>query len=290
MHAGAPAPPARRGGGKAQARRARGAHALRRRRRDLHRRPFLHPALRLSVAHRQAEPRSAAHRSGGERDRDLRRLRPVRRGRARCGPVPVVLSRRPSAQPGLARPHAASLAPRRHRLARRPLRGRRQTGGGGMTAGTAGRPITILIAALGGEGGGVLTNWIVAAAAKLGLPAQSTSIPGVAQRTGATTYYIEIVPTPWRELGDRRPILALSPGIGDVDLVVASELLEAGRAIADGFVTPGRTTLIGSTSRSYLVVEKMAMGDGRYDSERVVKAIEQHARTALLFDMEAMAR
>ena len=33
------------------------------------------------------------------------------------------------------------------------------------------RPITILIAALGGEGGGVLTNWIVAAAAKLGLPA-----------------------------------------------------------------------------------------------------------------------
>ncbi|HKA73511.1 MAG TPA: indolepyruvate oxidoreductase subunit beta family protein, partial [Xanthobacteraceae bacterium] len=152
------------------------------------------------------------------------------------------------------------------------------------------RPITILIAALGGEGGGVLTNWIVAAAAKLGLPAQSTSIPGVAQRTGATTYYIEIVPTPWRELGDRRPILALSPGIGDVDLVVASELLEAGRAIANGFVTPDRTTLIGSTSRSYLVVEKMAMGDGRYDSERVVKAIEQHARTALLFDMEAMAR
>jgi len=152
------------------------------------------------------------------------------------------------------------------------------------------RPITILIAALGGEGGGVLTNWIVAAAAKLGLPAQSTSIPGVAQRTGATTYYIEIVSTPWRGLGDRRPVLALSPGVGDVDLVVASELLEAGRAIANGFVTRDRTTLIGSTSRSYLVVEKMAMGDGRYDSERVIKAIEQHAKTALLFDMEALAK
>src|SRR5262245_38666674 len=152
------------------------------------------------------------------------------------------------------------------------------------------RPITILIAALGGEGGGVLTNWIVAAAAKLGLPAQSTSIPGVAQRTGAPASHVRIVPTPWRELGDRRPILALSPGVGDVDLVVASELLEAGRAIANGFVTPDRTTLIGSTSRSYLVVEKMAMGDGRYDSERVIKAIEQHAKTALLFDMEAMAK
>jgi indolepyruvate ferredoxin oxidoreductase beta subunit len=152
------------------------------------------------------------------------------------------------------------------------------------------RPITILIAALGGEGGGVLTNWIVAAAAKQGLPAQSTSIPGVAQRTGATTYYIEIVPTPWRELGGRRPIMALSPGVGDIDLLVASELMEAGRAIVGGFVTPDRTLLIGSTSRSYLVVEKMAMGDGRYDSERIEKAVGQHAEGALLFDMEKLAK
>ena len=52
------------------------------------------------------------------------------------------------------------------------------------------RPVTILIAALGGEGGGVLTNWIISAANLLGLPTQSTSIPGVAQRTGGTTYYI----------------------------------------------------------------------------------------------------
>ena len=40
------------------------------------------------------------------------------------------------------------------------------------------RPITILIAALGGEGGGVLTQWIVSAAAQAGFPVQSTSIPG----------------------------------------------------------------------------------------------------------------
>jgi indolepyruvate ferredoxin oxidoreductase beta subunit len=152
------------------------------------------------------------------------------------------------------------------------------------------RPITLLIAALGGEGGGVLTNWIVAAAAQQGFPVQSTSIPGVAQRTGATTYYIEMLPTPWRELGGRRPILALSPGVGDVDLVVASELLEAGRAVTAGYVTPDRTLLIGSTSRSYLVLEKMAMGDGRYDSERLLKAIEQHAQTALLFDLEDLAK
>jgi indolepyruvate ferredoxin oxidoreductase beta subunit len=103
---------------------------------------------------------------------------------------------------------------------------------------TATRPITLLIAALGGEGGGVLTDWIVSAAAEAGYPVQSTSIPGVAQRTGATTYYIEILPVKAAELGGKRPVLALTPGVGDIDIAVASELLEAGRTVANGFVTP----------------------------------------------------
>ena len=53
----------------------------------------------------------------------------------------------------------------------------------------------MLISALGGEGGGVMTDWIMAAAADLICPAQSTSVPGVAQRTGGTTYYIEVFPS-----------------------------------------------------------------------------------------------
>ena len=69
-------------------------------------------------------------------------------------------------------------------------------------------------------------------------------------------------------------MLALAPGVGDVDVVIASELMEAGRAIAAGFVTPDRTLMIASTARSYLVMEKMAMGDGRYDSARLIKAVE----------------
>ncbi len=151
------------------------------------------------------------------------------------------------------------------------------------------RPLTILIAALGGEGGGVLTDWIVAAAADQGFPVQSTSIPGVAQRTGATTYHIELVPAP-KSASDPRPILALAPGIGDVDLVVASELMEAGRAIAGGYVTADRTTTIASTSRSYLTVEKMAMGDGRYDPDRLVAAVEKNSKSVLLLDLEAIAK
>ena len=152
------------------------------------------------------------------------------------------------------------------------------------------RPLTLLIAALGGEGGGVLTHWIVSAASSLGFPVQSTSIPGVAQRTGATTYYIEILPAPWAELDGRQPVFALTPGAGDVDIVLASELLEAARAVGNGFVTADRTMVIASSHRHYAIAEKIAMGDGRNDPARLLDAIAQNAQAALIFDMEAVAR
>ncbi len=78
-------------------------------------------------------------------------------------------------------------------------------------------PIKVLIAALGGEGGGVLASWLHAGAIASGHFVQGTSVPGVAQRTGATTYYLEIYPAKWDALGARRPVLALTatatPGI-----------------------------------------------------------------------------
>src|SRR5215470_18436707 len=154
---------------------------------------------------------------------------------------------------------------------------------------SATRPITLLIAALGGEGGGVLTQWIVSAAAQAGFPVQSTSIPGVAQRTGATTYYIEILPVPARVIGGRRPVLALTPGVGDIDIAVASELLEAGRTVANGFVTRERTHVISSLGRFYAMDEKIAMGDGRFDQDKLIKVIKDHARDTLLVDMDSLA-
>jgi indolepyruvate ferredoxin oxidoreductase, beta subunit len=155
---------------------------------------------------------------------------------------------------------------------------------------SAARPVTLLIAALGGEGGGVLTSWIVEAAGAAGLPVQSTSIPGVAQRTGATTYYIEIWPEPWTALGGKRPVLSLVPGVGDIDIVVASELLEAGRVIAGGFVTRARTTVIASTHRIYAIAERMAAGDGRFDVGRLLQAVEEQSLSHILFDMDAAAQ
>ncbi len=151
------------------------------------------------------------------------------------------------------------------------------------------RPITILIAALGGEGGGVLADWIIAAATARDYPVQSTSIPGVAQRTGATTYYVEIYPAKLSELGERRPVMTLTPAPSYVDVMVASELLEAGRAMQNGFVTRDRTTLIASTHRVYTVAEKMHMGDGRFDNEVVLNAARSLAKRAILFDMQARA-
>ena len=152
------------------------------------------------------------------------------------------------------------------------------------------RPITILIAALGGEGGGVMADWLMEAATATGYPAQATSIPGVAQRTGATTYYLEIFPAHRENLGGREPVLSLTPSPGNVDIMVASELVEAGRAMQNGFVSPERTVLIASTHRIYATVEKMQMGDGRFDSARVLDAAPQLARRAVLFDMRRLAQ
>ncbi|HTO49237.1 MAG TPA: indolepyruvate oxidoreductase subunit beta family protein [Burkholderiales bacterium] len=153
------------------------------------------------------------------------------------------------------------------------------------------RPLTVLVAALGGEGGGVLADWLVAAATAAGYPVQSTSIPGVAQRTGATTYYVEVYPAKRDVLDGRRPVLALTASPGNVDLMVASELVEAGRAMQNGFVSPDRTVLVASTHRIYSVAEKMAMGDGRADADRILKAAGELAKRAVLFDMaEATAR
>jgi indolepyruvate ferredoxin oxidoreductase, beta subunit len=147
------------------------------------------------------------------------------------------------------------------------------------------KPVTILIGALGGDGGGVLCDWIVAAAQSQGLGVQATQIPGVAQRTGATTYYLEVMPTPV----PTPSVLALNPAIGEVDVALATELLEAGRMIFNGFVTPDRTTLIASTHRVLAIGERAAMGDGSFDVGRLLRAVKERSREQILFDMDQAA-
>lgn len=147
------------------------------------------------------------------------------------------------------------------------------------------KPVTILIGALGGDGGGVLCDWIVTAAQSQGLGVQATQIPGVAQRTGATTYYLEVMPG----RGPSASVLALNPAIGEVDVALATELLEAGRMIFNGFVTPDRTTLIASTHRVLAIGERMAMGDGSFDVGRLLRAVKERSKEQILFDMDQAA-
>jgi indolepyruvate ferredoxin oxidoreductase beta subunit len=154
-----------------------------------------------------------------------------------------------------------------------------------MTRSLQPRTIHIAILALGGQGGGVLVDWIVDLAEHAGWTAQATSVAGVAQRTGATTYYIELVePTPGLE-----PVLALMPVPGDVDVLIAAELMEAGRAIERGLSTAERTTVIASSHRTYAVQEKLVPGNGLADGASVLEIVRRGSRHLIAGDMQAIA-
>jgi indolepyruvate ferredoxin oxidoreductase beta subunit len=152
------------------------------------------------------------------------------------------------------------------------------------------RPITLLICALGGEGGGVLTEWLVEIARHAGYACQSTSIPGVAQRTGATTYYVEVFPVPLAQLQGRRPVFSLNPVPGALDAIVSSELLETTRQIAGGMSSPDRTVVITSSNRTFTTQERMQLADGRADDADLVKVVQVFSRERHVFDMGALAQ
>lgn len=144
--------------------------------------------------------------------------------------------------------------------------------------------IKLAVMAVGGQGGGVLTGWIEALGRTQGYAVQATSVAGVAQRTGATIYYIEMA-----KRANKTPVFSLAPSAGNVDILVAAEMMEVGRAIMRGFVTPDCTVLIGSTHRALAVSEKMAPGDGIANEDEVRAAAEVAARRLILADFEGPA-
>lgn len=147
----------------------------------------------------------------------------------------------------------------------------------------------ILILALGGEGGGTLTEWLVEAGLASNWPIQATSIPGVAQRTGATSYYLECLPRTLAA-GEIVPPMCLAPLAGDLDLILSSELLETARAIGQGLSHPQRTQIISSTSRSLTTQERIHVQDGRFDAQAIEHTARQACLNLQLLDMTALAR
>ena len=158
-----------------------------------------------------------------------------------------------------------------------------------MSAAGHERPLTIAMLALGGQGGGVLTKWLVDTAEANGYLAQSTYVAGVAQRTGATVYCIELFASDAAKQQGQEPVFTPYPVPGDVDLVITGEMAETGRAIQKGFVTPENTTLISSSHRVYSITEKEALDNGILDQSPVAEVASIAAKEFVCFDMAAAA-
>ena len=151
------------------------------------------------------------------------------------------------------------------------------------------RMITIAIMALGGQGGGVLEDWITTLAEDAGWTAQATSVAGVAQRTGATTYYVEVFPVPIARLGGRRPVFSLTPAAGTLDPVQHRGSVRAVvRALAHGHLGIRRVLegVIGQDDGA--PVGREALGDGGADA--VVGAGDERDRSGLLHTPDSTTR
>ena len=200
MHAEQAAPREAAGAPGGRGRRARGARALRRRRGHLHRRPRLHPPVGLPVADDQAQPRPAAHRSGGH-------VLDSCVGCGLCGEVAhaAVLC------PSFYRAEIVSNPTRWDARCAQRLRARACIGWlqRARRAPARARYACLSCSAMTprrrSRSRSRSSRWAARAAAcwptgsstsaeHNGYIAQATSVPGVAQRTGATIYYVELFP------------------------------------------------------------------------------------------------
>ncbi|MBI4589806.1 MAG: indolepyruvate oxidoreductase, partial [Candidatus Rokubacteria bacterium] len=77
---------------------------------------------------------------------------------------------------------------------------------------------SIFLSAVGGQGGNLLAEWIFQAATVEGHRAQAVSLPGLSQRGGATSFYLELAVG-----GDRerlsQVVFSQHPVPGEVDVI-----------------------------------------------------------------------
>lgn len=128
--------------------------------------------------------------------------------------------------------------------------------------------VKIMIPAVGGQGGGVLTEWLVQAFFLEDYDVQGISLPGLSQRGGSTVYYLEAHPKTASH--DKSVIFAQFPVPGEVDVIISQEFLELGHALELGYGSD-KTAIITSTHRIYSTLEKMPIGSGIYSDENLRK-------------------
>lgn len=145
------------------------------------------------------------------------------------------------------------------------------------------RACRVLIGTVGGQGGGVLSDWLVHGLLESGWGASSIGLLGLSQRAGTVTYYCEGAP------GRDVPRVASMFGVpGEVDLVIGQELLELGRILAAGFAAP-HAVIVGNSARYLTTAEKMPAEGGVYDTSIIVNAARQLAPDRhYLFDAQRL--
>lgn len=147
---------------------------------------------------------------------------------------------------------------------------------------------TVFIAAVGGQGGALFTEWLLAAAHQMSYRAHAVGIPGMSQRGGATSYYVEMAPEESiPELADA--LLSPAPFAGEIDCLVGLELLELGRAVESGY-SSDKTAVIGSTHRDFTILEKLPSYSGHWDEGEVMSMMKRCSESLLTFDARALAR
>jgi len=147
--------------------------------------------------------------------------------------------------------------------------------------------IKILIPAVGGQGGGVLTEWLVQAFFLEEHDVQAISLPGLSQRGGSTVYYLEACS---KKLSNGRPIIySQYPVPGDVDIILAQEFLELGRILELGYGSD-RTIIISSTHRIYSTLEKLPIGSGIYSNQNLEKLAQNFSSNFFGVDVLDLAK
>ncbi|MBI4587971.1 MAG: indolepyruvate oxidoreductase subunit beta family protein, partial [Candidatus Rokubacteria bacterium] len=134
----------------------------------------------------------------------------------------------------------------------------------------------------------LLAEWIFQAATVEGHRAHAVSLPGLSQRGGATSFYLELAVG-----GDRerlsQVVFSQHPVPGEVDVIIAQEFLELARILQQGYGS-SRTRIVASTHRVYTVGEKTAAWDGPVPTEPLSAAARSLSDEFIGFDAVALAQ
>jgi len=147
---------------------------------------------------------------------------------------------------------------------------------------------SVFLSAIGGQGGNLLAEWIFQAATYEGHRAQAVSLPGLSQRGGATSFYLELAAGS-EPVALQKVVFSQHPLPGAVDVVIAQELLELARALQQGYGS-SRTTVVASTHRVYTVGEKTPAWDGVTGEAELLAAARSRSGEFVGFNAVALAR